>query len=441
MVLLSRVECAQWYNQDIKQAKNSSDHSAVVAIESQNDVSSECSNVDIIRHLNMTDKVKYFMTRPAKNYINPTNVTLDVHLYAILDLLWDNPFISWRTEDFCDNPFVYFPSELLWKPDITIEEMTEKDKASQTPFLALRHDGTVFLRNGMVLVSTCRMQFYRFPFDIQRCSLTFKSITMLAEDLKLSASEENLNSDSDEDVQSEWILMNITVRSEEVEKYGINSSVVVYTITMRRRSVLYAFNFLLPILFFLGLDLASFLILDSGGEKLSFKVTVLLAVTVMQLILNEILPSSSDRIPLIVVYCTGIFGLMMMSLVETIVVMYLMQKDSVQQVREEEKDQDLDVDGRAKPGKVHSCFKGMTKSVQCPCFLDVSPAETPPALLPLGSSSQLTQESHDLQQVSEELKEVMKMMTLILNNRKKEEKPGYWTRKRTTSAQSWKNLE
>ena len=68
---------------------------------------------------------------------------------------------------------------------------------------------------------------------------------------------------------------------------------------MKRRSVLYVVNFMLPILFFLGLDLASFLISDSSGEKLGFKITVLLAVTVMQLILNEILPSSSDRIPLI----------------------------------------------------------------------------------------------------------------------------------------------
>lgn len=68
---------------------------------------------------------------------------------------------------------------------------------------------------------------------------------------------------------------------------------------MKRRSVLYIVNFLLPVLFFLGLDLASFLISDHGGEKLSFKVTVLLAVTVLQLILNEILPSSSDSIPLI----------------------------------------------------------------------------------------------------------------------------------------------
>ena len=68
---------------------------------------------------------------------------------------------------------------------------------------------------------------------------------------------------------------------------------------MKRRSALYIVNFILPILFFLGLDLASFLMPDTGGEKLSFKITVLLAVTVLQLILNDILPSSSNRIPLI----------------------------------------------------------------------------------------------------------------------------------------------
>ena len=68
---------------------------------------------------------------------------------------------------------------------------------------------------------------------------------------------------------------------------------------MRRRSVLYIANFLVPIMFFFLLDLASFLISDTGGEKLGFQVTVLLAVTVMQLILNDILPASSNRIPLI----------------------------------------------------------------------------------------------------------------------------------------------
>lgn len=89
-----------------------------------------------------------------------------------------------------------------------------------------------------------------------------------------------------------WLQVNIW-RSK------LSRDIHLFQITMKRRPLLYIVNFLLPVLFFLCLDLSSFLISDKGGEKLSFKVTVLLAVTVLQLILNEILPSSSNRIPLI----------------------------------------------------------------------------------------------------------------------------------------------
>lgn len=68
---------------------------------------------------------------------------------------------------------------------------------------------------------------------------------------------------------------------------------------MKRRPLLYVINFLLPIVFFLTLDLASFFIADHRGEKLGFKVTVLLAISVLLLILNDILPSMSNKTPLI----------------------------------------------------------------------------------------------------------------------------------------------
>ncbi|XP_074530859.1 uncharacterized protein LOC141793884 [Halichoeres trimaculatus] len=201
--------------------------------------------------------------------------------------------------------------------------------------------------------------------------------------------------------------------------------------TIKRRSGLYVANFIVPILFFLCLDLASFLISESGGEKLSFKVTVLLAVTVMQLILNDILPSSSDRIPLIAVYCIGVFTLMMLSLLETILMMYLMEKDHVFQDQEADTDQTLGEDCRDKPGKVQKCLRDMNKSIPCVRVFDQSPAETPPELLPdvkEGYSSQLTQEIQDLHDLNDELREVLKTVSLLQSSSKEKKEPGYWTR-------------
>ncbi|KAK2820597.1 hypothetical protein Q5P01_023556 [Channa striata] len=270
-------------------------------------------------HLNLTKNNELFtLNRPVKRWRTQTIVTLKMWLYAILDVRetdqtfipyvwiythWRNEHIQWEPKDFCDIKNITVPIELLWKPDITIEEMTEKDKAPPAPYLTIKYDSLVEMRNDQVLVSTCRMQVYKFPFDTQRCNLSFKSFVYSSDELRFHAiSNASKITNWSRQVmgkQCEWLLISVDAVLTSSSNLGYDQSVVVYTISMRRRSALYIINFILPVLFLLCLDFASFLISDGGGEKLGFKVTVLLAVTVMQLILNEILPASSDRIPLI----------------------------------------------------------------------------------------------------------------------------------------------
>ncbi|XP_038592501.1 5-hydroxytryptamine receptor 3A-like [Micropterus salmoides] len=312
----------------------------------------KCGYQDVLNYLNLTkNNDLYTMARPVINYTTTTNVYLQMLVHSILDvketdqtfvpyiwiyMAWQNEHIYWKPEDFCGLSSMSVPIDRLWRPDITIEEMTEMDKAPPSPYIRIFWNGWVVRLNDMVLVSTCKMQVYKFPFDIQSCNISFKS--------------------------------------------AIHH---VSQISMKRRSLLYVVNFLLPVLFFLCLDLSSFLISDRGGEKLSFKVTVLLAVTVLQLILNEILPSSSNRIPLIATYCIGSFALMMLSLLETILVMHLMEKDSASQ-DEANKDQSLSEDCGDKRGKVtfHNCCRGEIKKwTHCVSVCDVSTGETPSGLL------------------------------------------------------------
>ncbi|XP_072312919.1 5-hydroxytryptamine receptor 3A-like [Eucyclogobius newberryi] len=303
-----------------------------------------CRFHDVLDHLNLTtSRELYYMTRPVNNHTQPTLVTIELSLYAILDVVekdqkfipyvwtvmkWQNDFISWNKDDFCGIDKVSIPTEVLWKPDITIEEMVEKDKAPPSPHLFIRSNGEVEVQNDQVLVSTCRMKVHRFPFDTQSCSLSFKSVIHTVKDILLVASENSKEAtEQSKEVmrtQYEWLFINIKILNTTTDE---DQDMVVYTVNMKRRSLLYIVNFLLPVMFFLCLDLASFLVSHGGGEKLTFKVTVLLAVTVLQLILNEILPSSSDQIPLIAMYCIGIFAMMLVSLLETILVMYLMKKD------------------------------------------------------------------------------------------------------------------
>ncbi|XP_060884687.1 5-hydroxytryptamine receptor 3A-like [Labrus mixtus] len=409
-----------------------------------------CSYQDVLNHLKLTkDNELFYMTRPVKNYKQPTHVSLEVLLYAILDVVekdqkfipyvwtvmrWHNEYISWDPHQFCGIDNISLPAGIMWKPDLTIEEMTEKDKTSPTPYLTINDKGDVEINNDMVLVSTCRMHIYKFPFDIQSCNLTFKSVIHTAKNIRLQASDNS--SEATEwsrevmRTQYEWLFLNMVVTTVNATDW-VSQDKIIYTITMKRRSILYIVNFLLPVLFFLCLDLASFMISDSGGEKLGFQVTVLLAVTVLQLILNEILPASSNRIPLIAVYLIGIFGLMFLSLLETILVMYLINKDSLYEENTADKDQSQSEEcNKLGTANFHNHHIEVNKWTHCASIYDVSTGGTPSehqSAAREGNSNKLMDEFHALEKLSGELGQIEKTLSLLLHNMKKEEKPGYWT--------------
>ncbi|XP_038592498.1 5-hydroxytryptamine receptor 3A-like [Micropterus salmoides] len=395
----------------------------------RNSSAGNCGFQDVLNHLNLTkENHLYFMARPVKHYNTTTVVHLHMLLYSILDvkeidqtfvpyvwilMAWQNEHIKWDPDDFCGLETISVPIEALWKPDITIEEMVEKDKAPPSPYVYISADGWVERVNDMVLVNTCKMQVYKFPFDIQSCNISFKSALHSDKDIQLkwNASSKDEVWSHGSPTQYEWLFINMIHTENTVSTLGVNQSTIIYTITMKRRSLLYVVNFMLPVLFFLCLDLSSFLISDRGGEKLSFKVTVLLAVTVLQLILNDILPASSNKIPLIATYCIGSFGLMMLSLLETILVMHLIRKDS----RDNKEDRHRSLNKKRWTHRV---------SVS-----DVFTGETPsglPLVAKEDNSSKLT-ESNSLKKVSDDLTEVEKTLTVLLNSRKEEGKPGYWT--------------
>ncbi|XP_051572670.1 5-hydroxytryptamine receptor 3C-like [Myxocyprinus asiaticus] len=126
--------------------------------------------------------------------------------------------------------------------------------------------------------------------------------------------------------QGLWELLSVDKYSATNIVLGDTYSQLIYQITIKRRPLLDVINFILPVFCFLLLDVASYFIDASGAEKLSFKVTLLLTVSVFLQILNDTLPSTGDKIPLIGVYGIVIFILIGVSILETILVSFLMTR-------------------------------------------------------------------------------------------------------------------
>ncbi|XP_048040245.1 5-hydroxytryptamine receptor 3B-like [Megalobrama amblycephala] len=203
----------------------------------------------------------------------------------------------------------------------------------ESPNVLLYYTGFTLSAELLTLTTACKMDLYKFPLDTQNCNITLQStsysnqeIELLTftklDDLTTFKSKQLFQSDG------EWELISIdsidSVGNGSIE--SIKMAQLIYQITIKRRPLLYVINIIVPVFFFLVLDVMSFFIDTSGENKVGFKVTLLLSISVMLLLVNNILPSTSKQIPLIGVYCCAIFCLITISMVETIFVNFIMVK-------------------------------------------------------------------------------------------------------------------
>ncbi|KAM4524026.1 5-hydroxytryptamine receptor 3A-like [Odontesthes bonariensis] len=399
-----------------------------------------CSYHDVLDYLNLTtNDLAFKLTRPVLDHTHTTVVKLDIILYAILAVVektqtfvpfiwasvkWNDERISWDPAQFCGITKISIPKDLLWRPDLFIYEMTQKDDSPQNPYMFVSYDGTVSFDEDMKVVSTCKMDVHKFPFDTQECNISIGSAIYCAEEITLlpfsNSSRATQFSREVMKTQGEWEFLCLSVNNTTVSYEDENWKQLIYTVTIKRRPLLHVINFLLPILFFLILDLASFFIADHRGEKLGFKVTVLLAISVLLLILNDILPSMSNKTPLIATYCIVIFALMLLSLLETILVTHLMEKQS------QDKDRlQGDWEDKRKQVNTENSNAEDEKQTCCPCICTVSVSKKQHELLPVieeVNNSFQTGDSHVLLMILEELKKLQKTVNLHFSSREEQVK-------------------
>ncbi|XP_071344148.1 5-hydroxytryptamine receptor 3A-like [Trachinotus anak] len=205
----------------------------------------------------------------------------------------------------------------------------EKNSAPFAPYSYLLFDGIIIDEQPVKVVSSCRLDIYMFPFDIQNCSLSFNSylhrITSIQLGLIISTEEISEYSKNVMTTMGEWELIGITAK-----KYVLPAGQdelyeeLRFFVSVRRRPTLYVVNLLIPSCFLITVDLLSFLLPPKHVDRSLFKMTLILGYTVFLLIMNDLLPITGNTIPLINVFLSLCLALMVASLLETILITNLM---------------------------------------------------------------------------------------------------------------------
>ncbi|XP_061755533.1 neuronal acetylcholine receptor subunit alpha-9-II isoform X2 [Nerophis ophidion] len=253
--------------------------------------------------------------RPVEDTDRALNVTLQITLSQIKDMdernqvlvaylwirqRWHDAYLTWNKEDYDGLEIIHIPSNLVWRPDLVL--YNKADDALSGPMdtnVKLRYNGEITWDAPAITKSSCVVDVSYFPFDSQQCNLTFGSWTYNGNQVDIFMDMDSGDlSDFVENVEWECHGMPAT---KNVIMYGCCSDPypdITYTVLLQRRSSFYIFNLLLPCFLISFLAPLGFYLPADSGEKVSLGVTVLLALTVFQLMVAESMPPS-ESVPLI----------------------------------------------------------------------------------------------------------------------------------------------
>ncbi|XP_063735071.1 neuronal acetylcholine receptor subunit alpha-7-like isoform X2 [Eleginops maclovinus] len=248
-----------------------------------------------------------------KNQILTTN--------AWLQMQWYDHYLQWNQSEYPGVKNLRFSSDQVWTPDILLYNSAHDkfDATFKTNVLVNSSGFCEYLPPG-IFVSTCSVDVRWFPFDIQRCELKFGSWTFDGWLLDLQMKEADVSGYM---TNGEWDLLEVPGDRHELfydccaEPYPD----VTFVVTLRRRTLFYALNLLIPCVLLSSMTLVCFLLPANSGEKISLGITVLLSLTVFMLMVAEIMPATSDSVPLIGQYFASTMVIVGMSVVATVMVL------------------------------------------------------------------------------------------------------------------------
>ncbi|KAK2494741.1 hypothetical protein MC885_006088 [Smutsia gigantea] len=242
--------------------------------------------------------------------LNEKEETLTTSVWIGID--WQDYRLNYSKDDFGGIETLRVPSELVWLPEIVLENNIDGQ-------FGVAYDANVLVDEGgyvrwlppAIYRSTCAIEVTYFPFDWQNCSLVFRSQTYNAKEVEfVFAVDDEGETISKIDIDTEAYTENgewaIDFCPGEIRRHdrgsadGPGDTDVIYTLIIRRKPLFYVINIIVPCVLISGLVLlAYFLPAQAGGQKCTVSINVLLAQTVFLFLIAQKTPETSLSLPML----------------------------------------------------------------------------------------------------------------------------------------------
>lgn len=235
-----------------------------------------------------------------------------VNVALWLELYWQDNRLKWNDTDPSDpgygiNALTVEPGT-IWKPDMVLytgitQDGFRIDNQEQVKAI-ITSDGHVSWTPLLYHQVSCPMHSKYFPFDVQICYLKWSSWSSDKNQLNLRL--KNNSSDVEIKYMLENVIFTKTKSLQHINEITYASGRTYQDVKMimyfKRNYTGFMLTIILNSLLLCLICLISFLIPISTGERLSLSLSVVIAITVYQIIAAEMLPIGTDTIPTLSIF-------------------------------------------------------------------------------------------------------------------------------------------
>ncbi|XP_063070399.1 zinc-activated ligand-gated ion channel-like [Engraulis encrasicolus] len=239
--------------------------------------------------------------------------TKKMHFSSQLSLVmkWVDPDLSWdrRTYNYGG---VVLPKNKIWTPILTVENAVSVSSNPVTNDVLVMSTGVVVYQVVMDTTVKCSINLFYYPFVADSCLVPLNGRT------SKSGCGVNLTFPgyvNMTEATSEWITNGVELTGESTRHYlNVSMSVSIFNPTV---------SLILPCVLLLLADVVSCLLPLGGGERNSFKVTLVLSFTMFLLQLTQTLPDTDDCSPLLRYHYLVSLLLMLQSMLSSMVLTHM----------------------------------------------------------------------------------------------------------------------
>ncbi|XP_069473640.1 acetylcholine receptor subunit gamma [Ambystoma mexicanum] len=261
--------------------------------------------IDVILKLTLTNLIS----------LNEREETLTTNVWV--EIQWLDYRLRWDSEKYNGQEKIRIPSQMLWLPDIVLENNID-GKFDITFYCnaLVSANGWVYWLPPAIYRSSCSLDVTYFPFDWQNCTMVFRSQTYSANEIQMllyvdesGTTIEWVEIDPEEFTENgEWTIKHRPAKkviNDQFTPEDLEYQEVVFFLVIQRKPLFYIINMIVPCVLLSSVGvLVYFLPAKAGGQKCTVSINILLAQTVFLFLVAQKVPETSQAVPLIVKYLT-----------------------------------------------------------------------------------------------------------------------------------------